>query len=211
MFPSAHTPAVAATDCLVQFLLDPAAALGRHPPWRVIMKLQCPALVADFLLGVSSAVCTRLPPSVLAGLRLPAWSSVRSWLLCLRSGPLSAVWSFVCAGAASCAYSCSAHVRPCAQGRCGRCPPGSGVMWVQFFWFVFPLCGFSLSLFCNYYSFGFFWKVNRAPGDNSGLGGLSHSWACTQFTFTQPCMHGGKGQQRRRPSCASLSHALSNA
>ena len=41
---------------------------------------------------------------------------------------LPTVWSFVCAGAASCAYFCSAHVRPCAQGRCGRCPPGSGVM-----------------------------------------------------------------------------------
>ena len=25
-------------------------------------------------------------------------------------------------------YSCSAHVRPCAQGRCGRCPFGFGVM-----------------------------------------------------------------------------------
>ena len=25
---------------------------------------------------------------------------------------LSTVWSFVCAGAAACAYSCSAHVRP---------------------------------------------------------------------------------------------------
>ena len=50
------------------------------------------SLVAAFLLGVSAAVCTGLSPSesVLAGLRLPAWSSVRSWLLCLRSGPLSA-------------------------------------------------------------------------------------------------------------------------
>ena len=50
---------------------------------------------------------------------------------------LPTVWSFVCAGAASCAYSCSAHVRPCAQGRCGRSPPGSGVMtdfFLIFFW-----------------------------------------------------------------------------
>ena len=38
-FPSEHTPVVAATACLVPFLLDPAAALGRPPPWR--MKLQC--------------------------------------------------------------------------------------------------------------------------------------------------------------------------
>ena len=60
------------------------------PPWR--MKLQRVSLVAAFLLGVSPAACTRLPPmeSVLAGLRLPARSSVHSWLLCLRSGPLSA-------------------------------------------------------------------------------------------------------------------------
>ena len=89
-FPSDRTPVVAATACPVPFLLDPAAALGRPPPWR--MKLQCMSLVAAFLLGVSSAACTRLPPpeSVLASLRLPAWSSVHSWLLCLRSGPLSA-------------------------------------------------------------------------------------------------------------------------
>ena len=60
------------------------------PPWR--MKLQCVSLVAALLLGVSSAVCTRLPPSesVLATLHLPAWSSVHLWLLCLRSCSLSA-------------------------------------------------------------------------------------------------------------------------
>ena len=36
--------------------------------------------------------CTGLSPSesVLAGLRLPAWSSVHLWLLCIRSSPLSA-------------------------------------------------------------------------------------------------------------------------
>ena len=88
-FPSDRTPVVAATACLAPFLLDPAAALGRPPPWR--MKLQCVSLVAAFLLGVLSAACTRLPPSesVLASLCLPAWSSVQLWLLCLRSGPLS--------------------------------------------------------------------------------------------------------------------------
>ena len=58
-FPSDRTPVVAATACLVPFLLDPAAALGRPPPWR--MKLQCVSLVAAFLLGVSSATRTRLP------------------------------------------------------------------------------------------------------------------------------------------------------
>ena len=36
-FPSDRTPVVAATACLAPFLLDPAAALGRPPPWR--MKL----------------------------------------------------------------------------------------------------------------------------------------------------------------------------
>ena len=69
-------PVVAATACVVPFLLDPAAALGRLSPWH--MKLQFLDLVAAFLLGVSSAVCTRQPPttSMLAHFRLPAWSSV---------------------------------------------------------------------------------------------------------------------------------------
>ena len=55
-FPTSRTPVVAATACVVPFLLDPAAALGRMSPWHV--KLQCFDLVAAFLLGVSSAVCT---------------------------------------------------------------------------------------------------------------------------------------------------------
>ena len=52
------------------------------------MKLQCLDLVAVFLLGVSSAVCTRQPPtaSMLARFHLPAWSSVHVWLLRLRTG-----------------------------------------------------------------------------------------------------------------------------
>ena len=93
VFPSGCTPAhnvVEATACLVLFLPDPVAALGRHPPLR--MKLQCLALVAAFLLGVSFVACTRLPSSVsvLATLRLPAWSPVHSWLLRLRFGSVSA-------------------------------------------------------------------------------------------------------------------------
>ena len=70
---------------VVPFLLDPAAALGRMSPWH--MKLRCLDLVAAFLLGVSTAVCTRQPPaaSVLARFSLPAWSSVRAWLLRLRT------------------------------------------------------------------------------------------------------------------------------
>ena len=45
-------------------------------------------LVAASLRGVSSAVCTRQPPtaSMLAHFRLPAWSSVHAWLLRLRTG-----------------------------------------------------------------------------------------------------------------------------
>ena len=40
-----------------------------------------------------------------------------------------------------CAYSCSAHVRPCAQGRCGRCPFGFGVMSEFFsFYYFFYIC-----------------------------------------------------------------------
>ena len=48
---------VAAPACLVPFLLNPAAGLGRHPPWHA--KLQCLALVAAFLLGPAF---TRGPP-----------------------------------------------------------------------------------------------------------------------------------------------------
>ena len=68
----------------------PCCCTGTSPPWR--MKLRCLYLVAAFLLGVSSAACTRLHPyeSVLASLRLPAWSPVHSWLLRLRSDSLSA-------------------------------------------------------------------------------------------------------------------------
>ena len=89
-FPSDQTPVLAATVCLVPCLLDPAAALGHPPPCQ--LKLQCLALVAAFLIGMSSAACTRLPPSepVLASRRLPALSSVHAWYICLRSGSLSA-------------------------------------------------------------------------------------------------------------------------
>ena len=52
------------------------------------MKLQCLDLVAAFLLGASSAVCTRQPPTapILARFRLPAWFSVHAWFLRLRTG-----------------------------------------------------------------------------------------------------------------------------
>ena len=77
-FPTSRIPVVAATACVAPFLLDPAAAPGRMSPWH--MKLRCLGLVAAFLLGVSTAVCTRQPPAafVLARFPLPAWSSVRA-------------------------------------------------------------------------------------------------------------------------------------
>ena len=49
-FPSGRIPVVAATACVVPFLLGPAAALGRVSPWHV--KLRCLDLVAGSLLGV---------------------------------------------------------------------------------------------------------------------------------------------------------------
>ena len=56
-FPTSRIPVVAATACVVPFLLD----LGRMSPWH--MKLRCLDPVAAFLLGVSTAVCTRQPPA----------------------------------------------------------------------------------------------------------------------------------------------------
>ena len=89
-FPSSRIPAVAATACVVPFLLHPAAALGRMSPWHV--KLQHLDLVAAVLLGVSSAVCTRQPlaASELTRFRLPACSSVHAWLLRQQTGSDSA-------------------------------------------------------------------------------------------------------------------------
>ena len=72
------------------------------------------------------------PVGVGVGQPSPSCLVVRPFVVALPT-----VWSFVCAGVASCAYSCSAHVRPCAQGRCGRCPPRSGVMSDSYFYFAF--------------------------------------------------------------------------
>ena len=82
-FPAGPVPVVAATACVVPFLLDPAAALGRMSPWH----MKCLDLVAAFLLGVSSAVSTRQPPtaSMLARFCMPAWSSGHAWLLRLQT------------------------------------------------------------------------------------------------------------------------------
>ena len=83
---------------------------------------------------------------------------------CLIVHPLvvapPAVRFCVCPNAAPCARSCLERVRPFAQGRCGRCPPGSGecpsfclfcffcffssYIWVEFMW---PHVALFLALF----------------------------------------------------------------
>ena len=81
-FSSGRIAIAAATAYGVPFLLHPVAALGCMSPWN--MKLQCLDLVAAFLLVVSSAVCTRQPPTTptLSRLRLPAWCpSSHVWFL----------------------------------------------------------------------------------------------------------------------------------
>ena len=111
VFPFDCVPVMAATACLV--LRDPAAALSRRPPWR--RKLQCLALVA--------ALCIREPPSAstLASIRLPVWFSVRLWLLRLQSVSAS---TFAQQPAPAPVLQMTAPVR----GGCGRCRPGSGIM-----------------------------------------------------------------------------------
>ena len=118
---SNRTP-VAATACLVPFILYPAAAIGRHP-----------AVAHKF--AMSGSFCSTLAWCVACGVHPPA--SVRfhvgkplpSWLVVLPLVVAPPADRFrIYPGAASCACSCFAHVRSCAQGRCGRCPPGSGTM-----------------------------------------------------------------------------------
>ena len=61
-FPTSRVPVVAAAVCVVPFLLDPAAALGRVPP--SYMKLQRLALVAAALVAAALvAAVERLPCS----------------------------------------------------------------------------------------------------------------------------------------------------
>ena len=128
--PSSRIPVVAATACVVPFLLDPAAALSRMSPWH--MKSQCLDLVAAFLLGVSSAVCTRQPPTASVDTLSLACLVLRP---CVVAPPADRVR--FCPGALACARSCFARARPCAQGCCGRGPPWSGVMSDSGFFFLF--------------------------------------------------------------------------
>ena len=59
---------------LVPFLLDPAAALGRHPHGH--MKLHCSDLAPAFLPGLCCMDCARQSPSASASLCILAWSAV---------------------------------------------------------------------------------------------------------------------------------------
>ena len=120
-FPFDRTPVAAATACLTPFLLDRCCP-GTSPPLahEVAMRVSSRCVLAWCVVcGVHKAASV----GVGVGQPSPSCLVVRPFVVALPT-----VWSFVCAGAACCAYSCSAHVRPCAQGRGGRCPPGSGVM-----------------------------------------------------------------------------------
>ena len=92
--PSGHVPVTAATACPVPYLLDTAAAPGRRDP----RHMECNV----WLLSRRSCLVCRLRcrlrcapasprPSTLAACRVPAWSSVNSWLLRQRSGSVAAL------------------------------------------------------------------------------------------------------------------------
>ena len=84
-FPFIRVPVVAAMDCILPFLLNPAAALGRVSPWH--MQLHCLDLVdvEAFRLGVSSAVSTRQPLTVSMLACLLGHPSIRG---CSACGPV---------------------------------------------------------------------------------------------------------------------------
>ena len=67
VFPTARTTLVAATACVVPFLLDRTAALGRHPPWymKVCLPRRCSLRLLLF--------CTCPPLCARAPWPMPAW------------------------------------------------------------------------------------------------------------------------------------------
>ena len=93
------------------------------------------------LLDIRDIFCGGVYVSAYMGLSLPAKNRIPGFRtrlhvttsLSTAGGPVSTVRLFVCPGAAPGAYSCFAHVRPCAQGRCGRCPLGFGMMSIFLF------------------------------------------------------------------------------
>ena len=122
-------------DTVTFFLLPPRPCCcpGTSPPLahEVAMRVSsCAVLAWCVVCGVHEAASV----GVGVGQPSPSCLVVRPFVVALPT-----VRSFVSPGAAPCAYSCSAHVRPCAQGRCGRCPLGSGVMpKKKFFFLPFP-------------------------------------------------------------------------
>ena len=90
--------------------------------------------------GVDCGVHPPSPGRVCVGTLFPACLVLSP---CVVAPPPNCVR--FCPGALACGCSCFAYVRPCAQGRCGRCPPGSGVMsgsdlffFLFFFWQSMP-------------------------------------------------------------------------
>ena len=81
--PFGRVTVIAATACVLPFLLDPTVALGRVSPWH--MKLQCLDLIATFLLGVSSVGGPASPRPCLcwhAFACLPGPPAVRGYSAC---------------------------------------------------------------------------------------------------------------------------------
>ena len=96
-FPSDHTPVLAATACLVPFLLDPAAALGRRPPLahEIALPGSCRGVLAWCVVcGVHAAASIW----VSVGKPSPSCLVARPLVVALPAG-----WFFVCPGAAPCA------------------------------------------------------------------------------------------------------------
>ena len=134
-FPTSRIPVVAATACVVPFLLDPAAVLGRMSPWH--MKLRCVKTLGSCCSVPSWGVCGVHPPApgrICVGTLLPA--CLRQLVLrpCVVAPPTNCVRFFAFDFAPS---TCLRLILfcTCAQGRCGRCPPRSGVMSDLFFLF----------------------------------------------------------------------------
>ena len=106
-FPPDRTPAVAATACIVPFLLEPAAAPGRQPPQR--MKVQRLALGGVYF----CLVCRRR--------RAPA---------CLRPHACWRTSAFLLGRPSTCGCSAACRSVLCVVRRCslrlilfGTCPP----------------------------------------------------------------------------------------
>ena len=122
VFPLDNVPIVivTASGCLVPFLLDLATA----PP----LAHECAVFGCCRGLPAWFVICGVYPPArvrVRVGRPSPSRLVVRPLVV---APP--AVRCCICPRTAPCTYSCFAHVHPCAYtcGRCGQCPPGSGII-----------------------------------------------------------------------------------